>query len=83
MRSPYSSLLSLKFMSAVISVKRPLAAISKEKRLPLVGYTLPPTTRRLNNWQFDWLRAVVSQLNLIEMPTGENYKLFAGSSINK
>ena len=30
--------------------------------------------------QFDWLRAVVFQL---EIPTCENYKTFAGSSINK
>ena len=32
--------------------------------------------------QFDWLRAVLFQLNF-EIPTCENYKPFAGSSINK
>ena len=32
--------------------------------------------------QFDWLRTVVFQLNF-EIPTCENYKPFAGSSINK
>ena len=32
--------------------------------------------------QFDWLRAVVFQFNLT-IPTCENYKPFAGSSINK
>ena len=31
--------------------------------------------------QFDWLRAVVFQLNL-KIPTCENYKPFADSSIN-
>ena len=33
--------------------------------------------------QFDWLRAVVFQLNLKYIPTCENYKPFVGSSINK
>ena len=35
--------------------------------------------------QFDWLRAVVFHLNLNLpfLPTCENYKAFAGSSINK
>ena len=36
--------------------------------------------------QFDWLRALVFQLNLQypgEIPTCENYKPFAGSSIKK
>ena len=32
--------------------------------------------------QFDWLRAMVFQLNLKE-PTSENYKPFAESCINK
>ena len=32
--------------------------------------------------QFDWLRAVVFQLNL-KIPTCENYKPLVGSSINK
>ena len=32
--------------------------------------------------RFDWLRAVVFQLNL-KIPTCENYKPYAGSSINK
>ena len=33
--------------------------------------------------RFDWLRAVVFQLNLKIIPTCENYKPFVGSSINK
>ena len=32
--------------------------------------------------QIDWLRALVFQLSF-EIPTCENYKPFAGSSINK
>ena len=32
---------------------------------------------------FDWLRAVVFQLNLKYLLVRENYKSFAGSSINK
>ena len=32
---------------------------------------------------FDWLRGVVFQLNLKYLATCENYKTFAGSSINK
>ena len=33
--------------------------------------------------RFDWLRAVVFQLNLKIIPTCENYKPFVGSRINK
>ena len=33
--------------------------------------------------QFDWLRAVVFQVNLHERPTCEIYKPFAGSGINR
>ena len=40
------------------------------------------TFKHFLNLHFDWLRAVVFQLNL-KIPTCENYKPFAGSSKNK